>query len=181
MLQAADHERPASGCPAPALATSNGQAQSLARVLLVEDDPQDVLLILAAFKEMGLQEQMVVVNDGVQALDYLHARNAFRNRSPGYPAVVLLDVKLPLVDGFEVLQHIRSDPATKFLPVVVLTASNQERDRLRAYELGANGYVVKMIDFEADTAALHAIGQYWALSNEPPPGSLPRPKPAPTE
>ncbi len=159
----------------------NGQVQSLARVLLVEDDPQDVVLILAAFGEVGLGEQIVVVSDGVQAVDYLLARKAFCHRSPGYPAVVLLDVKLPLVDGFEVLQQIRSHPGTRLLPVVVLTSSNQERDRLRAYELGANGYVVKTIDFEADTAALHAIAQYWAISNEPPPGSLPRPKPASTE
>jgi CheY-like chemotaxis protein len=163
------------------LLQANGHPQSLARILLVEDDPHDVVLILTAFEEVGLGDQIVVVNDGVQALDYLQARKAFRYRSPGYPAVVLLDVKLPLVDGFEVLQQIRTDPATRLLPVVVLTSSNQERDRQRAYELGANGYVVKNIDFEADTAALHAIAQYWALSNEPPPGSLPRPKPTATE
>ncbi len=155
---------------------ANGQAQSLARVLLVEDDPHDVVLIITAFAEVGLGDQVVVVNDGVQALDYLLATNAFRSRSPGYPAVVLLDVKLPLVDGFEVLQQIRSHPGTRLLPVVVLTSSNQERDRQRAYELGANGYVVKTIDYEADTAAMHAIAQYWAVSNEPPPGTLPRPQ-----
>ncbi len=160
---------------------ANGQSQSLARILLVEDDPHDVVLILTAFGEVGLRDQVVVVNDGVQAVDYLQARKVFRYRSPGYPAVVLLDVKLPLVDGFEVLQQIRSDPATRLLPVVILTSSNQERDRQRAYALGANGYVVKTIDFETDTAALHAIGQYWAVSNEPPPGSLPRPKPVSQE
>ena len=130
---------------------------------------------------MGLGDQVVVVNNGEQAIDFLLARNTFRGRSPGYPAVVLLDVKLPLLDGFEVLEQIRSEPATRYLPVVVLTASNQERDRQRAYELGANGYVVKTIDFEADTAALHAIAQYWAMSNEPPAGSLPRPKPDPAD
>jgi len=167
--------------PTTTLLQTNGQAQALARVLLVEDDPHDVVLIITAFAEVGLPGQIAVVNDGVQALDYLQARKAYRYRSPGYPAVVLLDVKLPLVDGFEVLQQIRSDPATKLLPVVVLTSSNREQDRQRAYELGANGYVVKTIDFEADTAALHAIAQYWALCNEPPPGSLPRPKPASTE
>ena len=163
------------------LRDANDHPQLLARILLVEDDPHDVVLILAAFGEVGLREQVFVVHDGVQALDYLQARKAFRDRSPGYPAVVLLDVKLPLVDGFEVLQQIRADPATKLLPVVVLTSSNQERDRQRAYTSGANGYVVKSIDFEADTAALHAIAQYWAVSNEPPPGSLPRPKPASME
>jgi CheY-like chemotaxis protein len=114
----------------------------------------------------------------VQALDYLHARRAFSNRPPGQPAVVLLDVKLPLMDGFEVLQQIKSSPATKFLPVVVLTSSKQERDLQRAYVLGANGYVIKTIDFEAGTQALHAIAQYWSVANEPPPGSLPRPKSA---
>lgn len=154
---------------------------SLARILLVEDDPSDVVLILAAFREMGLADQIVVVNDGVQALDYLHARQAFRHRPPGRPAVVLLDVKLPMVDGFEVLQQIRSDSATRLLPVVVLTSSSQPRDLERAYELGTNGYVVKTIDFEAGNTALHAIAQYWAVANEPPPGSLPRPKPSTTE
>jgi CheY-like chemotaxis protein len=154
----------------------NGQTDCLIRVLLVEDDPNDVVLTLAAFAELGLGDHVAVVNNGEQALDYLHARQAFSNRPPGYPALVLLDVKLPLLDGFEVLQHIRSDPATRYLPVVVLTASNQERDRQRAYELGANGYVVKTIDFAADTAALHAIARYWAIANEPPPGSVPRPK-----
>ena len=145
-------------------------------MLLVEDDPNDVVLAFAAFADLGLDDQVAVVSDGEQAMDYLRARNAFRGRSPGLPAVVLLDVKLPLVDGFEVLGKIRSEPATRWLPVVILTASNQERDRQRAYELGANGYVVKTIDFEADTAALHAVAQYWAMCNEPPAGSLPRPK-----
>ncbi|MGA2256195.1 MAG: response regulator [Thermoguttaceae bacterium] len=156
-------------------------AKGLARILLVEDDPSDVVLMLAAFREMGLGDQVVVVNDGVQALDYLYARQAFRHRPPGHPAVVLLDVKLPRVDGFEVLQQIRANPATRFLPVVILTSSNQQRDLQRAYELGANGYVVKTIDFDVDNAALHAIAQYWAVANEPPPGSLPRPKPPTTE
>jgi CheY-like chemotaxis protein len=154
-----------------------GSPHKLDRVLLVEDDPHDVVLTLAAFAELGLGDQVAVVNNGEQAMDFLYARNAFRGRSPGLPAVVLLDVKLPLLDGFEVLQQIRSGPPTRWLPVVILTASNQERDRQRAYELGANGYVVKTIDFEADTATLHAIAHYWAMSNEPPAGSLPRPKP----
>ncbi len=155
----------------------SGSPHKLDRILLVEDDPHDAVLTLAAFAELGLADQVAVVNNGEQAIDYLFARNEFRGRSPGLPAVVVLDVKLPLVDGFEVLEYIRSQPATRYVPVVVLTASNQERDRQRAYELGANGYVVKTIDFEADTATLHAIAQYWAMSNEPPAGCLPRPKP----
>jgi CheY-like chemotaxis protein len=159
------------------LQQATGMPLGLARVLLVEDDPNDVVLILTAFAELGLGDQVAVVNNGEQAIDFLLARNAFRGRSPGYPAVVLLDVKLPLLDGFEVLQQIRSNPSTRCLPVVILTASNQERDRQRAYTLGANGYVVKTIDFEADTAALHAVAQYWAIFNEPPAGCLPRPKP----
>ena len=91
---------------------------------------------------------------------------------------MILDVKLPLIDGFEVLAQLRSNPSTSLLPVVVLTSSNQPRDLVRAYELGANGYVVKTIDFAAGNAALQAIAQYWAVANEPPPGSLPRAKPA---
>ena len=158
------------------LQKANGHAQRLVRVLLVEDDPNDVVLALAAFAELGLGDQVAVVSDGEQAMDYLCARNAFRSRPPGLPAVVLLDVKLPLVDGFEVLERIRSEPATRLLPVVILTATHHQRDRQRAKQLGANGYVVKTIDFEADTAALHAVAQYWALCNEPPAGSLPRPK-----
>ncbi len=158
------------------LQESGAGAPALARILLVEDDPGDVVLILAAFAELGLADQVAVVNDGEQAIDFLRSQNAFLGRSPGYPAVVLLDVKLPLLDGFDVLQQIRTVEATKYLPVVVLSASNQQRDRQRAYALGANGYVVKTIDFEADTAALHAIAHYWVIFNEPPAGSLPRPK-----
>jgi CheY-like chemotaxis protein len=158
------------------LRQANGHSQRLARVLLVEDDPHDVVLALAAFAELGLDDQVAVVNNGEQAIDFLNARNAYRNRLPGLPAVVLLDIKLPLVDGFEVLEQIRAEPTLRWLPVVILTSSNHERDRQRAYELGANGYVVKTIDFQADTASLHAIAQYWAMCNEPPAGSLPRPK-----
>ncbi len=158
------------------LQQANGRPLRLGRVLLVEDDPNDVVLAYAAFADLGLDDQVAVVNDGEQAMDYLRARNAYRGRAPGLPAVVLLDVKLPLVDGFEVLERIRSEAVTRWLPVVIMTASNHERDRQRAYELGANGYVVKTIDFEADTSALHAVAQYWALYNEPPAGSLPRPK-----
>ncbi len=146
----------------------------MARILLVDDDPGDVMLMLAALADMGLADQVFVVNDGVQALDYLHAREAFRHRSPGHPAVVVLDVKLPLVDGFEVLSQIRAHASTTLLPVVVLTSSSQPRDLQRAYELGANGYVVKTIDFAASNAALQSIARFWALANEPPPGSLPR-------
>jgi CheY-like chemotaxis protein len=158
--------------PLPANATTI----SLARILLVEDDPSDVVLTLAALGDLGLAEQVVVVNDGLQALDYLHARQAYCHRSPGQPAVIVLDVKLPMIDGFEVLAQVRAHPATRLLPVVLFSTSNQPRDRERAYELGANGYVVKTIDCAANNAALYAIAQFWVVANEPPPGCLPRPK-----
>lgn len=163
------------------LRDANDHPQLLARILLVEDDPHDVVLILAAFGEVGLREQVFVVHDGVQALDYLQARKAFRDRSPGYPAVVLLDVKLPLVDGFEVLQQILRGPGYQVAARGGIDFLESGARPSAGLHFGHNGYVVKSIDFEADTAALHAIAQYWAVSNEPPPGSLPRPKPASME
>jgi len=144
----------------------------LARILLVEDDPADVRLVLAAFRDIGLASEIFVVTDGVQALDYLHRRGTFRDRPPGDPSVVLLDIKLPRVDGLQVLTQMRADPALRLIPVVVLTSSSQEDDLRRAYELGVNGYVVKTVDPEAYEARLRAIGQYWVAANEPPPGSL---------
>ncbi len=148
----------------------------LARILLVEDDPADVQLVLAAFREMNLTTQVFVVTDGVEALDYLYRREGFRDCPPGHPAVVLLDIKLPRIDGLQVMAQMRADPVLRFIPVVVLTSSYQEADLRRAYELGVNGYVVKTIDPVAYEARLHAIGQYWAIANEPPPGSLCQPR-----
>ena len=148
----------------------------LARILLVEDDPADVQLILAALREVHLATQVFVVTDGVQALDYLHRRETFRNRPPGHPAMVLLDIKLPRIDGLQVLRQMRTDPALRLIPVVVLTSSRQERDLQQAYELGVNGYMVKTIDPEAYYTNLRALGHYWAVANEPPSGSLRPPR-----
>ncbi len=146
---------------------------SLVRILLVEDDPGDVILVRAALRNLNLADQMQVVSDGAQALDFLCSRGAFRNRPPGQPAVVLLDLKLPLLDGFQVLERIRSDPARSLLPVVILTSSRQEHDVRRAYALGANGYVVKTIDHEGSSTALRSLGHYWAFTNIPPMAASP--------
>lgn len=128
--------------------------------------------MLAAFRDVGLANEVFVVTDGVHALDYLYRREGFHDRPPGHPAVMLLDIKLPRIDGLQVLAQIRADPVLHLIPVVVLTSSSQEDDLRRAYELGVNGYVVKTIDPDAYEARLRAIGQYWVIANEPPPGSL---------
>jgi CheY-like chemotaxis protein len=146
---------------------------SLVRILLVEDDPSDVILVRAALRRLNLDDQMQVVNDGPQALDFLFSRGAFKNRPPGQPAVVLLDLKLPLLDGFQVLECIRSDPARSLIPVVILTSSQLERDVRRAYSLGANGYVLKTIDHEGSYTALCSLGHYWAFTNISPMAALP--------
>lgn len=148
----------------------------LSRVLLVDDDPGDVRLVLAVLEELRLAPQIAVTGDGVAALDFLYARGEFRDRPPGNPAVVVLDLKLPRLGGLEVLQEIRNDPDLKTIPVVVLSASSRESDLRQAYELGANGYVVKTIDFDGTRSTLRALGEYWAMANEPPPGSLRRPR-----
>lgn len=148
----------------------------LARILLVEDDTSDVRLVLAVLEKLHLAPQVSVARDGVLALDFLYSRGAYRNRPPGNPAVVVLDLKLPRLDGLDVLRQIRSDPSLRLVPVVVLTSSSRESDLQRAYELGANGYVVKTIDFKATRASLVALGTFWAAANEPPPGSLRPPK-----
>lgn len=148
-----------------------------ARILVVEDDPADARLVLDALADLDLAPETLVVNDGVEAMEYLHSRGRYRQRPPGQPAVVLLDVKMPRLSGLEVLRHIRSDPLLRAIPVVMLTASREERDLRGAYELGANGYIVKAIDFDACTASLRAAAQFWALANEPPSGCLGRPAP----
>ncbi len=149
---------------------------ALTRILLVEDDPADARLALEALAEMKLDTQTLQLPDGIQAMDYLHSRGRYQNRPPGNPAAILLDVKIPGIDGLGVLEMIRADALLRLIPVVMLTASRQESDVRRAYELGANGYLVKHIDFSACSANLRAFGQFFANSNEPPPGSLPAPR-----
>ena len=142
------------------------------RILLVEDSPNDIELTLAALAETHLANEVVVARDGEEALDYLYRRGMFQLREPGQPAVVLLDLKLPKVDGLEVLAQLKADPALKVVPVVMLTSSHEERDLVRSYNLGVNAYVVKPVDFQQFVDAVKELGAFWAIINEPPPGSV---------
>ena len=144
----------------------------LGRILLVEDDPRDVELTLTALDEYRLANEVVVTRDGQQALDYLYCRGEFSTRPEGNPAVMLLDLKLPRVDGLEVLQKVRSDDRLKMVPVVVLTSSQEEKDMVRSYTLGVNAYVVKPVDFHEFVNAVKELGVFWAVINQPPPGSM---------
>jgi CheY-like chemotaxis protein len=143
-----------------------------ARVLMVEDDPNDVELTLTALEDYNLVNEVVVVRDGQEALDYLYCQGQFSARPPNNPAVILLDLKLPKVDGLEVLKRIKSDERLKMIPVVVLTSSREERDMVRSYQLGVNAYVVKPVDFHEFVNAVRELGIFWAVINQPPPGSV---------
>lgn len=138
-------------------------------ILLVEDNPDDELLTLRAFERSGIANPIVVVRDGVEALDYLFHRGAHADRPPGTPLLILLDLKMPRLDGLETLREIRAAPATHKTLVLVLTSSRDDSDVERAYELGANGYVQKHVEFEAFCRVTRAIGTYWLLTNLPPP------------
>jgi len=145
---------------------------TLARILIVEDDPNDVELTLTALADYNLANEVVVTRDGQQALDYLYCRDQYSNRSQENPAVILLDLKLPKVDGLEVLGQIKADESLKLIPVVVLTSSHEEKDMMRSYSLGVNAYVVKPVDFHEFVNAVKELGVFWAVINEPPPGSV---------
>jgi CheY-like chemotaxis protein len=144
----------------------------LGRILMVEDDPKDVELTLTALEEYNLANEVVVTRDGEQALDYLYCRGEYKTRSNGNPAVMLLDLKLPKVDGLEVLKQIKSDGELRMIPVVVLTSSKEEKDMVASYKLGVNAYVVKPVDFHEFVNAIKELGVFWAIINEPPPGSV---------
>jgi CheY-like chemotaxis protein len=144
----------------------------LGRILIVEDDPRDVDLTLMALEDYKLANQVVITRDGQEALDYLYCQGQFHTRSEGNPAVVMLDLKLPKVDGLEVLMQVRSDENLKMIPVVVLTSSHEEKDMMRSYKLGVNAYVVKPVDFHEFVNAVKELGVFWAVINEPPPGSV---------
>ena len=141
----------------------------LKRILLVEDNANDIEMSLAALEENHLANEVVVVRDGADALDYLYRRGIYKMRAPGNPAVVLLDIKLPKVDGKEVLRQIKSDAALRTVPIVMLTSSREEQDLLGSYNLGVNAYVVKPVDFREFVDAVKALGGFWAVVNEPPP------------
>jgi CheY-like chemotaxis protein len=145
---------------------------TLGRILIVEDDPNDIELTMTALADYNLANEVVVTRDGQQALDYLYCRGGFSTRAGGNPAVMLLDLKLPKISGLEVLQQIRSDAHLKMIPVVVLTSSNEEKDVIRSYSLGVNAYVVKPVDFHEFVNAVKELGAFWAVINEPPPGSV---------
>ncbi len=147
---------------------------TLGRILMVEDDPNDVELTLTALEEYNLANEVVVTRDGQEALDYLYCRGQFSARASDNPAVLLLDLKLPKVDGLEVLRQIKSDDRLKMIPVVVLTSSREERDMMRSYQLGVNAYVVKPVDFHEFVNAVRELGVFWAVINQPPPGSARR-------
>ena len=147
---------------------------TLGRILMVEDDPRDVELTLTALEDYNLANEVVVTRDGQEALDYLYCRGQFATRPQDNPAVMLLDLKLPKVDGMEVLQQVRSDERLKMIPVVVLTSSHEEKDMMRSYKLGVNAYVVKPVDFHEFVNAVKELGVFWAVINQPPPGSVRR-------
>ena len=140
-------------------------------ILLVEDNPHDLELTLIALSKSQLANEVVVMRDGAEALDYLYRRGEFAERAVGNPAVILLDLKLPKVDGLEVLKEIRHTDAFKSVPVVMLTSLKEEQDVVRSYELGVNAYVVKPVDFTEFLRAIADLGIFWAVLNEPPPGS----------
>jgi CheY-like chemotaxis protein len=138
-------------------------------ILLVEDNANDVELTLEALREVRVANPVEVARDGVEALDYLRLQARFATRKPGNPAMILLDLKLPRVDGLQVLREVKSDPLLKMVPVIMLTSSREESDLVTSYDIGVNAYVVKPVDFEQFTDAVRRIGAFWAVLNEPSP------------
>jgi len=139
------------------------------KILLVEDSEQDVELTLSALSQHHLANEVIVAGDGEQALDYLHRRGEFAQRASGNPVVILLDIKLPKIDGLEVLQQLRKSEELRHTPVVMLTSSREERDIVRSYNLGVNAYVVKPVEFTGFVEAIRELGLFWAVINQPPP------------
>jgi CheY-like chemotaxis protein len=146
----------------------------LSRILLVDDSPRDTEMAIDALEAHHLGNEIVALRDGAEALDFLYRRGPFAGRTDGQPAVVLLDLKMPKVDGIEVLRQMKGDPHLRMIPVVVMTSSREERDLLESYQLGVNAYVVKPVNFHEFVDAVKLIGGFWAVLNEPPPGSLRR-------
>jgi CheY-like chemotaxis protein len=146
----------------------------LKRILLAEDNENDIELTLSALSEKHLANRVDIVRDGAEALEYLRRQGKYAQRDTGNPVVLLLDLKMPKVDGLEVLQTIKSDEHLKHIPVVILTSSRQEEDLVRSYHLGANAYVVKPVGFDEFVMAIKELGMFWALLNEPPPNHIGR-------
>ena len=144
----------------------------LKRILLVDDSPRDTELALNALTQNNLANEVVALRDGVEALDYLYRRGPFADRAAGQPAVVLLDLKMPRVDGIAVLRQIKGDPQLKMIPVVVMTSSREEQDLVTSYQLGVNAYIVKPVKFSEFVEAVKLVGAFWAVINEAPPGSM---------
>ncbi len=146
----------------------------LKNILLVEDSVNDSDLALAALAESHIANEIVVARDGVEALDFLHARGRFAGRPGGLPAVILLDIKMPRMDGLEVLRRMKADPVLRTIPVVMLTSSREEPDLIQSYALGVNAYVVKPVDFQQFFEAVRQVGAFWGVLNQlPPDGGVP--------
>jgi CheY-like chemotaxis protein len=144
---------------------------TLKHILLIEDDPKDIELTLTALEEYNLANEVVTTRDGVEALDYLYRQGDFAQRPEGNPIVILLDLKMPRMDGVEVVRQLKTDEQMRLIPVVILTSSRESRDLEKCYQLGVNAYVVKPVRFTEFVEAVKQIGVFWALVNEPPPGS----------
>lgn len=142
-------------------------------ILLVEDNPRDLELTLAALEKCQLANEIVIARDGAEAMDYLLGQGPHAGKDGGNPTVVLLDLKLPKIDGLEVLEKIKKDQKLRHIPVVMLTSSREEQDLVRSYELGVNAFVVKPVEFNEFFKAIQDLGVFWAILNEPPPGSRP--------
>lgn len=140
----------------------------LKTILLAEDNQNDVDLTLLALAEYNLANNIEVVNDGVEVMEYLRSKGRFKGRKPGNPVVILLDLKMPRMDGLEVLKEIKNDPLLKLIPVVMVTSSKEEKDLMQSYTLGVNGYVVKPVDFNQFIEAIKQLGAFWAVLNELP-------------
>jgi len=138
-------------------------------ILIVDDSRNDIELAIAALSEKNLANEVVVAEDGVEALDFLYKRGKFSGYKSGNPVVILLDIKMPRMNGIEVLKHIRQDPKFKLIPVIMVTSSAEEKDLVESYKLGANSYVVKPVDIVQFIDAIKVLGQYWAVINQPPP------------
>jgi two-component system, response regulator len=148
--------------------------EQLKRILFVDDSQRDRELALDALETYKIANEIITLRDGAEALDYLYRRGEFAGRTCGQPAVILLDLKMPKVDGLEVLRQIKSDPKLRLIPVVMMTSSREEQDLVSSYELGVNAYVVKPVGFQEFVEAVRQVGGFWAVFNEPPPETIHR-------